>query len=66
MAELFDASCAVGQPGFDQLADKAFTIWNSILGTVTTQQLITLLEGIPFISGLILGQHYFSAHQPPN
>jgi hypothetical protein len=68
VAELYDASCLVGTPLFDNVQDIAFRIWNSLPKAVTAQEVITAGSKLggqlssAGLSSVILGQHYFVAN----
>jgi hypothetical protein len=68
VAELFDASCLVGTPCFEDVQDIAFQLWKSFPEPATAQDVFTAghnisrqlsHQGIP---NFILGQHYFIAN----
>lgn len=44
----------------------AFDVWSRIPGTFTAQQMISMVEKIPFgfISNAVVGQHYFGTSSP--
>jgi hypothetical protein len=56
VAELFDISCFVATPKFDNITNVTFAAWADALSSLTTQKIIEMAGFSPLP---ILGQHYF-------
>jgi hypothetical protein len=58
VAELIDASCLWSTPLFNPAVDILYDAWKEVPASITTQELISTVGGLPKNSA-VLGQHYY-------